>query len=118
MYRVSILRLTATLLGVTAVPAVAADAVVPAAPDALIYCVRCHGADGVSPNDQWPNLAGQNAPYLRAQLNAFRDRRRTDPFMQNWASMLTQEQLDAIVRYYSQLPTPGAKAQISSGNPQ
>jgi cytochrome c553 len=36
-------------------------------------CSSCHGPGGVSVSPTFPNLAGQQAPYLEAQLHAFRD---------------------------------------------
>jgi cytochrome c553 len=35
-------------------------------------CAACHGVDGNSVNPEWPNLAGQGAPYLAEQLRLFR----------------------------------------------
>jgi cytochrome c553 len=39
-------------------------------------CARCHGAAGVSPAAAVPHLAGQRAPYLHAQLRAYKDGKR------------------------------------------
>ncbi len=36
-------------------------------------CAACHGAEGISANDLWPNLAGQKPGYLTKQMKAFRD---------------------------------------------
>src|ERR1035437_3869495 len=33
-------------------------------------CAGCHGEKGISPNDSWPNLAGQNAAYFARILAA------------------------------------------------
>ena len=41
-------------------------------------CASCHGADGISANSLWPNLAGQQEQYLIKQLKAFREGERTD----------------------------------------
>ncbi|MCG8324889.1 MAG: cytochrome c4, partial [Thiotrichales bacterium] len=48
--------------------AVAGDAA--AGKEKASTCVACHGADGISPNDLWPNLAGQKAGYLVKQMKA------------------------------------------------
>ena len=44
-------------------------------------CAGCHGLDGYSSNDLWPNLAGQKNGYLVAQIKAFRDGNRESPMM-------------------------------------
>ena len=36
-----------------------------------LTCTACHGPEGNSVSPMWPNIAGQNAPYLLAQLIAF-----------------------------------------------
>ena len=38
-------------------------------------CASCHGANGVSSNPAYPNLAGQKAPYLLKQMRVFNRRR-------------------------------------------
>ena len=38
----------------------------------VAQCAACHGASGVSPNSDWPNLAGQGEQYLFSQLKYFR----------------------------------------------
>ena len=35
-------------------------------------CAGCHGSEGMSPNDTWPNLAGQHAAYLARILSAYK----------------------------------------------
>ena len=34
-------------------------------------CSACHGAEGQSPNSDWPSLAGQNQRYISDQLKYF-----------------------------------------------
>ena len=34
-------------------------------------CAACHGAEGISGTDIWPNLAGQKAGYLIKQMKEF-----------------------------------------------
>ncbi|MFT6287384.1 MAG: cytochrome c553 [Halieaceae bacterium] len=67
------------------------------------YCVSCHGGKGLTANGEWPNLAGQHAPYLRAQLEAYKAQARIHPHMQNAVLGFTDNDLDAVVAYYSQL---------------
>jgi cytochrome c553 len=68
-----------------------------------VVCQACHGADGISPNDQWPNLAGQKRGYLVAQLKAFRGRKRIDESMQLITRPLTDADIENLAAYYSGL---------------
>ena len=49
-------------------------------------CAACHGAEGISANDIWPNLAGQKEGYLIKQMKAFKDGTRKDPMMSPMAA--------------------------------
>ena len=78
-------------------------------------CSTCHGARGISVSPTFPNLAGQSAAYLEAQLKAFRDRSRADPhaqaFMWGMAAQLTDSTISDIAAYFaSQPPSKGASA--------
>ncbi len=64
-------------------------------------CAACHGAEGVSPNDLWPNLAGQKQAYLVKQIKAFRDGGRNDPMMSPMVKALTDTDIDDLAAYYS-----------------
>jgi len=66
-------------------------------------CAACHGADGNSPNDLWPNLAGQKFGYLVKQMKAFRDGSRSDPLMSPMAAPLTDQDIDNLAAYFSGL---------------
>ena len=69
-----------------------------------ITCSACHGAEGNSANAMWPNLAGQNAPYIRAQLAAFKDGSRMDPVMSSQAMFLSDEDMADLAVYFESLP--------------
>lgn len=69
-------------------------------------CAGCHGAEGVSANPLWPNLAGQKDAYLVKQLKAFRDGTRTDPMMAPMAKPLSDDDINNLAAYFSSL---GAK---------
>lgn len=78
-------------------------------------CSTCHGARGISVSPTFPNLAGQQAPYLEAQLKAFRDRSRADPhaqaFMWGMAAQLTDDTIKGIAEYLAaQPPASGTRA--------
>lgn len=66
-------------------------------------CVACHGANGMSSNPMWPNLAGQKAAYTEKQLRAFRDGERKDPMMSTFAVPLTDEDIKDLAAYYASL---------------
>lgn len=66
-------------------------------------CAGCHGANGISNNPLWPNLAGQKAPYLVKQLKAFRDGARQDPMMSPMARPLSDADIENLAAYYSSL---------------
>jgi cytochrome c553 len=69
-----------------------------------LTCTACHGAEGNSMNALWPNLAGQNAPYLLAQLQAFKNGTRQDPLMSSQAMMLADEDMADLAVYFESLP--------------
>lgn len=68
-----------------------------------VSCAICHGAEGVSANDIWPNLAGQKSGYLVKQMKAFRDGDRKDPMMSPMAAPLSDEDIDNLAAYFSGL---------------
>lgn len=69
-----------------------------------LTCAACHGPEGNSASPLWPNIAGQNAPYLLAQLKAFKDGTRNDPLMSSQAMMLSAEDMANLAVYYESLP--------------
>ncbi len=92
----------AALLAGTA-PDAAAAGDLAAGRDKALRCVACHGPEGVSEHEQWPNLAGQRPGYLRRQLQAFRAGTRSDPWMSPMAGDLSDGDIDDLAAYYSGL---------------
>ena len=70
-----------------------------------LTCMACHGPEGVSANPTWPNLAGQNAPYVLHQLQSFKDGSRVDPLMSGQAMMLSDQDMADLAVYYESLPS-------------
>jgi cytochrome c553 len=75
-------------------------------------CAGCHGPRGISFVPRFPNLAGQSAGYLAAQLKAFKDHTREEPdaaaFMWGISASLDEHQINAVAEYYaSQDPAAG-----------
>lgn len=66
-------------------------------------CAGCHGANGISNNDLWPNLAGQKAGYLEKQMKAFRDGSRKDPMMEPMAKGLSDQDIADLAAFYAGL---------------
>ena len=66
-------------------------------------CGSCHGLDGHSSNDLWPNLAGQKEGYLKAQIIAFRDGTRVAPLMQPMVASLSDKDIEDLAAYYAGL---------------
>ena len=69
-----------------------------------LTCTACHGPEGNSISAMWPNIAGQNAPYLLAQLKAFKDGTRTDPLMSSQAMLLSDQDMADLAVYFESLP--------------
>jgi len=66
-------------------------------------CAGCHGANGVSANPLWPNLAGQKEAYLAKQLKAFRDGSRSDPVMAGISKPLSDADIGNLSAYFAGL---------------
>lgn len=64
-------------------------------------CSACHGPDGNSVNPAWPSIAGQNAPYIVAQLEAFKNGTRSDPLMTAQAMALSEQDMRDLAAYYA-----------------
>jgi len=84
---------------------------------AIGTCASCHGPQGHSFSPKFPVLAGQNANYLIAQLQAFKSQTRGDAdalgYMWGMAAPLDDQTMAGLADYYSrQKPIAGPK-----GNP-
>ncbi len=69
-----------------------------------ITCTACHGAEGNSVNPLWPNIAGQHAGYIAAQLDAFKSGARKDPLMAPQSMMLSETDIANLAVYFESLP--------------
>jgi cytochrome c553 len=79
---------------------------------AVQTCGTCHGINGRSVSPTFPNLAAQTAPYLEAQLKAFKEQTRADPdaqaYMWGMAAQLSNAQISELADYFSKQPPPAA----------
>ena len=64
-------------------------------------CAICHGANGIAIAANAPNLAGENATYIAAQLKAFRDGHRKHPQMSIIAAELSDKDIANLATWYS-----------------
>jgi cytochrome c553 len=86
-------------------------------------CGTCHGVNGRSVSPTFPNLAAQQAPYIEAQLKAFKDQSRADPdaqaYMWGMASQLSDTTISALAVYFAAQPAApsrgGNSALIAQG---
>ncbi|MCG9698851.1 cytochrome c [Vibrio natriegens] len=68
-------------------------------------CVYCHGATGISVNETYPNLAGQNAQYLFNAMKSYQNSERQGPLAEMMASqlkMLNDEDLRDVAAFYAE----------------
>ncbi len=73
-------------------------------------CAGCHGEAGVSVSGDIPNLAAQKAPYLEAQIKAFREGTRTNPLMNAIAAQLEDAEIENLAAHFAALPGAAPEA--------
>jgi cytochrome c553 len=81
------------------------------------YCKTCHGIEGQGFRGSFPmpRLAGQQPEYIANQLQAFIERRRTNPVMFNVAHVLDPAMVKALSEYFKDLnpkPLGGAPKEL------
>jgi cytochrome c553 len=101
-----------TLLGASATPAFAGDAAAGAQKAAV--CGACHGTTGSSANPEWPNLAGQHASYIAAQLALFKQGARDNALMMPNASVLSDQDMQDLGAYFERQTPAGLEADPSN----
>ena len=74
---------------------------------AAVACAGCHGDTGVSSNATAPSLAGQDAQYFVAAMQAYKDGARSDPTMKGPAASVDAQAVGDLAAYYAnQQPQP------------
>lgn len=74
-----------------------------------VMCAACHGADGNSPSDAFPKLAGQGEAYLIKQLADFKSGERSNAVMAPMVASLTEQDMADLSAFYnSKTITEGA----------
>lgn len=66
-------------------------------------CSGCHGPNGVSLVDMYPNLAGQKALYLSTQLKAFKSGKRDNAIMKGMVASLSDADIENLAAYFASL---------------
>lgn len=79
-------------------------------------CASCHGEAGISPNDIWPSLAGQNAAYLAKILAAYKSGDQNDVAMTPLAKGLSNADIQNLATYYSGLSCEGRPSAGTAGD--
>jgi cytochrome c553 len=96
-----------TVLGLAVIliiaPAVQAADIEAGRAKVAAVCAACHGATGVSVSEAIPNLAGQRAGYLEAQLKALKDGSRKNPIMNAIAAQLGPDEMANVAAYFASL---------------
>ncbi|MDH5356306.1 MAG: cytochrome c4 [Gammaproteobacteria bacterium] len=70
-----------------------------------VVCSQCHGADGNSPDQNIPKLAGQLESYIINATTEFREGIRKDPMMSNIITVIQNVQdLEDIAAYFALQP--------------
>ncbi len=82
---------------------------------ASAVCAACHGANGISVADHIPNLAGQKAAYLGAQLQALKSGARKNAVMNAIAAQLGASDIANVAAHYAAqpgAPAAGARSEL------
>lgn len=89
------------LAAAAAPPAAAADAA--AGKAKAMQCAVCHGPNGISSAPDAPNLAGQPAIYVAAQLKAYRGGERKHEVMSVMAKPLSDADIDNLAAWFASI---------------
>lgn len=101
MFKSSALMCASLLFGFASTAVVAGDIEAGKAKSAT--CLACHGANGISAVDLYPNLAGQKKTYLVKQIKAFKSGDRKDPTMTAMVAALNDTDIENLAEYYSSM---------------
>ncbi|HIG64132.1 MAG TPA: cytochrome c [Methyloprofundus sp.] len=64
-------------------------------------CSACHGNDGMSASELFPNIAGQKESYLVSQLKKYKSGQRADDTMAAIVGPLTEQNILDLAAYFS-----------------
>ena len=72
----------------------------PQAPQLVMLCSKCHGAEGKSPIPGWPPIAGMSREALIAKLKGYRARLVPESRMTDVAHNFTDDEIATLADYY------------------
>ena len=71
-------------------------------------CIACHGVEGRVPvMSEYPKIAGQNAPYMLAQMKDIKSGTRSNSHtvaMKNVMHLISDEEMAAVAEWLASLP--------------
>lgn len=71
-------------------------------------CIACHGAEGKAPvMSEYPKIAGQNAPYMLAQMKDIKSGVRSNSHtvaMKNVMHLISDEEMAVVAEWLAGLP--------------
>lgn len=105
MHTKTLLRATATLLGLCLAAPAFAQGSIERGKEKSVTCAACHGQDGNSLNPEWPSLAGQHEDYIVRALKAYRPGgARNNALMLGQVSALSDQDMLDLAAYYASQP--------------
>lgn len=79
-------------------------------------CAGCHGANGISPAPQFPNLADQSAFAIYKELHDFKNGARVNDLMAAVVQSLTDDQMADVATHFAALPRGTLDPQVVTVN--
>lgn len=77
-------------------------------------CAGCHGPDGNSLGSAMPNISGLSDQFIMDAMEAFKEGERHSTVMARIARGYTEQQIEIIAKFYSQLPRQWPKQSIDT----
>ncbi len=63
-------------------------------------CASCHGPDGISPQPNFPILAGQYPDYIVRALKDYKSGERENAIMKGFVTNLTEQDMHDLAAYF------------------
>ncbi len=82
---------------------------------ASTICAACHGANGISTDPQFPNLAGQSRFAIYKELHDFKSGARVNAIMTPMAQQLSEQQMADVAAFYSHFARGTLDPQLERG---
>lgn len=74
--------------------------------DLVTTCAACHGETGVSPDPQYPHLAGQYEDFLEQALLDYQTGKRKNAIMSGQVANLTEDEIEALAEFFADQKGP------------